>query len=233
MRFLRCSLSVPPEHRHPMHQFAIDHGGYTAYWQLHWQGRPDEGMTILFYVEGPIDPYLEALAEYTEDATHSVTQAEGDGLYLYVHAELEGIDRTLAAAVDRPGVILVPPLEYRMDGTIVASLVGPADELSAAIEAIPDAFDPEVLTLQPYGRRSFQAAGELTDRQREVVAAAVDAGYYEEPREASVEDVAAAVECAPSTAAEHLRKAEAAVMKRAAAGPVSRSAATHQQGGSR
>jgi hypothetical protein len=220
MRSIRLAVAMPPEDRHPMHQFAMDHGGYAAYWQLHWQGRPDDGMTLLFYVEGPREPYLAALEERVPDATHSVTDAAGDGFYLYVHADLEGLDRGLADAIDRPGVLLVPPLEYRMDGTLVASLVGPAASISAVVDELPDALDPEVLRIRPYGERSFRAAGALTDRQREIVQAALSAGYYEEPRAASVEEVAAATGCAPSTAAEHLRKAEAAVMERAIEGPV-------------
>lgn len=220
MRSLRLAVAMPPEQRHPMHQFAMDHGEYTAYWQLHWQGRPESGMTMLFYVEGPREPYLDALTDRAPEATHSITDAEGDGFYLYVHADIEGLDRRLATAVDRPGVLLVPPLEYRMDGTLVASLVGPAEALTDAVEAIPDALDPTVLEIHPYGERSFGAASALTDRQREVGEAALAVGYYEEPREASVEDVADRTGCAPSTAAEHLRKAEAAVMERVASGPV-------------
>jgi predicted DNA binding protein len=54
----------------------------------------------------------------------------------------------------------------------------------------------------------------LTDRQREAVRAAVEAGYYAVPREASLADVAEAIGCAESTASEHLRRAEAAVMRR-------------------
>jgi predicted DNA binding protein len=52
----------------------------------------------------------------------------------------------------------------------------------------------------------------LTERQREALTAAVTHGYYDIPREADHEDVAAAMDCAPSTASEHLRKAEAMVM---------------------
>lgn len=51
-------------------------------------------------------------------------------------------------------------------------------------------------------------AATLTARQREAVEAALSLGYYDIPREASYEDVAEAMGCAPSTAAEHLRKAE-------------------------
>jgi len=49
----------------------------------------------------------------------------------------------------------------------------------------------------------------LSQRQREAVAVALELGYYEIPRETDHEAVADALECAPSTAAEHLRKAEA------------------------
>jgi predicted DNA binding protein len=53
----------------------------------------------------------------------------------------------------------------------------------------------------------------LSERQREAIAVAVDRGYYEIPRQMSHEDVAAAVDCAPSTAAEHLRKAESKLLQ--------------------
>jgi len=44
-----------------------------------------------------------------------------------------------------------------------------------------------------------------------VLVAAVEAGYYDTPRRATQEDVAAAVDCSPATAGEHLRKVERAV----------------------
>lgn len=45
------------------------------------------------------------------------------------------------------------------------------------------------------------------------IQAALSLGYYEVPRTASHEDVAEELDCAPSTAAEHLRKAEATVIE--------------------
>lgn len=56
-------------------------------------------------------------------------------------------------------------------------------------------------------------AATLTTRQREAVAAAVDAGYYGATREGSVAAVAETLGCSTGTAAEHLRKAEARVMR--------------------
>jgi len=48
----------------------------------------------------------------------------------------------------------------------------------------------------------------LTERQREVLDAAVETGYYRDPRGATHEEVAAALDIAPTTVGEHLRKIE-------------------------
>lgn len=48
----------------------------------------------------------------------------------------------------------------------------------------------------------------LSEHQGEAMEVAVELGYYEIPRQAGHEDVAAALDCASGTAAEHLRKAE-------------------------
>jgi len=47
----------------------------------------------------------------------------------------------------------------------------------------------------------------------EAVRAALSVGYYAVPREATHEDVAAVLDCAPSAVSEHLRKAESALVR--------------------
>jgi predicted DNA binding protein len=48
----------------------------------------------------------------------------------------------------------------------------------------------------------------ITSRQEDVLEAAVDLGYYSEPRQASLEDIGEVVGISPGTVGEHLRKAE-------------------------
>ncbi|MFD1643983.1 helix-turn-helix domain-containing protein [Halohasta litorea] len=48
----------------------------------------------------------------------------------------------------------------------------------------------------------------ITSRQEEMLEAAVDLGYYSEPRQGSLEDIAEVVGIAPGTVGEHLRKVE-------------------------
>jgi predicted DNA binding protein len=53
----------------------------------------------------------------------------------------------------------------------------------------------------------------LTERQMGTLKAAVDMGYFDTPRRASIKDVARGLKISPSTAVEHLRKAEKKVLE--------------------
>ena len=53
----------------------------------------------------------------------------------------------------------------------------------------------------------------LTDRQSAALSVAIELGYFDSPRRASVEDVAHQLGVSPSTAVEHLRKAEKKILE--------------------
>ncbi|MFC6965098.1 helix-turn-helix domain-containing protein [Halocatena marina] len=52
----------------------------------------------------------------------------------------------------------------------------------------------------------------LTERQRDVLTATADVGYYDVPRRGTADDVADTVGCAASTASDHLRKIETRIL---------------------
>ena len=52
----------------------------------------------------------------------------------------------------------------------------------------------------------------LTGRQREILEAAVESGYYEEPRGATHEEIAREVGVSAGTVGEHLRRVEEKVL---------------------
>lgn len=60
-----------------------------------------------------------------------------------------------------------------------------------------------------------QLFDELTDRQVDAILLALDNGYYEQPRQTSVSDLASQTTVARSTYEEHLRKAENKLIKNA------------------
>lgn len=91
---------------------------------------------------------------------------------------------------------------YRM------SLTGSQAAISDAVSEYES--DDVTPTLERLG--GFQAAERhldaLTDRQREVLRTAFEMGYYDVPRDASTDDVAAELGVDPSTVTEHLQRAE-------------------------
>lgn len=89
--------------------------------------------------------------------------------------------------------------------------VEPVDEIIEAIEATGASVTLEQLTRSGGSGGCDPVVvdrGRLTDRQREVVRTAQRLGYFEYPRDADAEAVAAAVGIARSTFAEHLAAAQ-------------------------
>ena len=213
MKYVRLSLSLPPDARHPMHQFVVDRDGYEASYLLRGNEIGDEVHTLLFYVDGfPPNPYRAALDATDNVVEYAISTCPDETFYLYVQDRPSETGRSIVEALTTAGLVVVSPVAYRADGTMELTLVGPGGTVQRALEAVPDGVGVDVREVGEYESHRFEASSALTDRQFEAVAAAVDCGYYDEPREGSTAAVAEALDCSPGTAAEHLRKAEKRVM---------------------
>lgn len=173
----------------------------------------DDGLGIMHYVEGDREAFAAALEDIEDVHAYELTRTNESGFYAYLHCSPGGRANAMFGALYRGRLIHVPPTEYRPDGTVAVSLIGTADEIEAAIEAVEEQVDVTVDEITGVDRATGTARSLLSDRQRAALEAALELGYYEIPREASHEDVAEALGCAPSTAAEHLRKAESKVLR--------------------
>ncbi|MFC3478270.1 helix-turn-helix domain-containing protein [Halobacterium litoreum] len=178
-----------------------------------WNGvvrpeNPDESTVVLRVHADPSVVREAFAAEPVVDEFH-VSVADEDCCYVHAHSETARLEGATAKSLTPPGVVAVPPLRYEDDGWMVLTLVGDDAPVQAAIERVPDEIE---VTVRSVASRGYGAATDplacLTDRQRDAVFAAVDAGYYEVPRTGDVAAVADDLDCADSTAAEHLRKAE-------------------------
>ncbi|SDW40946.1 HTH DNA binding domain-containing protein [Haloarcula vallismortis] len=213
MKYVSLSLWMEPEIRHPMHQFVMDHDGYEASYLLRWNDMGAAVQTLLFHVDGwPVEPYRAALKHAPRVQEYAISPCPDDSFYLYVRGRPTDADTDLINAFTQAGLVIVSPVAYRADGTTELTLVGPGGTVQQAVETVPDGVSVDVREVGEYDSRRLDTGAALTDRQFEAVAAAVDCGYYGNPREGSVDDIADELGCAPGTAAEHLRKAEAHVM---------------------
>ncbi len=173
-------------------------------------------MSALFLVDGDRRSVEAGLDELPEVELAETAPADG-GFYLLAVLDPGAIPllNRASEAIPWRELVVVPPIAYR-DGAAHARLVGADGAASGFVEGLPEAIDVEVHAV---GERGVDVAAwpeqELSDRQREAVRAALDLGYYDQPRGATHEDVAATLDCAPSTASEHLRKAEAELVRSA------------------
>jgi predicted DNA binding protein len=207
MQVARLALEIPPEHLHPMHQFVCESPAIDRETILE-RDAGGETTTLLLHVAGDRQRYEQTVDEVSQVEEWTTTAAE-EGFYVYVRTQLRTREQQYRQALDRDGVLVVPPVELHSDRTIRQTMVGPSDALSAAIEALPDNVDVEVLRTGTYDRST---GTRVSERQREALVVAWDAGYYEVPREGDIEAVADELDCASSTASDLLRRAERRVV---------------------
>lgn len=110
----------------------------------------------------------------------------------------------LLLPVQDSGVPLEMPF-FLQDGTAEWEVTAPHDRLSALTEQL-DAFDiPYTVDVL---RQHIEHEPLLTDAQRQLVDAAVEAGYYDTPRTCTLTDLAEQLDMAKSTCSETLHRAE-------------------------
>ncbi len=212
MKHVRLTVRAPEAAVHPVFDMLTRADHVDEVLALHWNFSGDR-LGILHYVEGDVEAYLDDLTAIPEVLDHDVARTGDDAFYVYHRCAVDRGARELFETFSRGSLLLVPPIEFGSDGTSTFSLFGTSAEIQAAIEGVPDPIEIEVHEVGGMKGAPEVTAATLSDRQREAIEAALALGYYEIPREASHEGVADAIGCAPSTAAEHLRKAESKVLR--------------------
>ena len=207
MHVARIAVKIPAEQLHPMHQFVCESPAIDRETILE-RDTGGELTTLLLHVAGDRQRYEQTIDEVPEVEEWTTTATE-EGFYAYVRTQLRTREQQYRQALNRDAVLVVPPVELRSDRTVRQTMVGHSDALSAAIEALPDDVDIEILQTGTYDRST---GARVSDRQREALAAAWDVGYYEVPREGDIEAVACELDCASSTASDLLRRAERRVV---------------------
>jgi len=172
----------------------------------------DGTVTMLAEAAGDPERYRAILAESPEVHEFTVADAEGDRAYGYSRIETNDLTEYMLERDRELEFVRDWPIEVLPGGGQRLTLIG-TDEAFARAEYDPPAgVDIEIEKTGRYHPEGGRLLDALTGRQREVLVAAVESGYYDTPRRATQEDVADAVDCSPATTGEHLRKVERAVM---------------------
>lgn len=197
---------------HPMYDVLANAEFVERATALQWN-YTGEALGILHYVVGDVAALETALEAVPEVVGYDLERIDDGSCYAYVRDETTARLRALLAPSTGGSLVVVPPVTYNPDGTVAFSMFGPEAELQAIVDQVPA---PVEVTVEAVGGLAGIAPAietQLTERQREVAETAVELGYYDVPRSATQDDVASELDCAPSTAAEHLRKAESRVLR--------------------
>lgn len=197
---------------HPMYGVMTEAPFVERATAVQWNYTGD-ALGILHYVVGDTAALEKAMQEIPAVIGYDMEPIDERSCYVYVRDATTDSLQEMFGPLSTGGLIAVPPVEYEPDGTVVFSLFGPDDEIQDAIDGFSVPVDVAIEEVGSLGSTAATIGATFTDRQREVAETAVHLGYYDIPRSASQEDIAAELDCAPSTIAEHLRKVEARTLR--------------------
>lgn len=200
----------------PLFDVIADPPGGESTRLLDWNLSDGSRPTALLETDADAAAFKEALDEIPTVVTADVHRPDGGPTYCFLTVDPSPASAMgqLFAVLSREGLVVVKPITYR-GGTVHATWVGDAETLQGTIAAMPDAVEVEIEAVGGMSGGSGTILDRLSERQHEALEAALEMGYYERPRTATLEDVAQALDCAPSTASEHLLKAESTVIREA------------------
>lgn len=212
LRYVEFVLIPDEAGLHPVDRRIAEHGDLTREQIWNFNLLPDGTICLLYQLSGDIEAAREICETDAHILEYTLSQT-ADSVYAYVQMEPTGDLRRLLRIPQEFDLINDLPSEYTTQGGIRISVVGDFDAIREAAAAVPSGFRMELEgtgVYQPAPERIF--AG-LTARQQETLRAAVELGYYQNPRQATYKEIAAHLDRTDATVGEHLRNIEAEVMR--------------------
>ncbi|MWV40216.1 helix-turn-helix domain-containing protein [Natrialba sp. INN-245] len=213
MKFARVQVSLRQEQNSPIHTALADTEASDTV-RVRYGGFNEDGpRTYVCSVTGE-NGVLETRLEATEGILeHEIIHRRPGYALFYVVSALHEYELWLQRLFTQESLTMIPPVDLRTDRRFVFRIIGRSDDLQRAVGDAGERLPLDVERVGDYNQPDERVTASLTNRQIDAVEAALETGYYASPRESTTEDVASVLGCAPSTAAEHLRKAEAALVR--------------------
>lgn len=207
MKRIQFSVTYPDRHLHPLQRRIMAGTPITRAELLTWS--PTAEATTLFWCDGDRKATETAISGIDSLLVSTLVE-ETDGTYAFLQQDDYEFSAALLETIRDSSVVFIPPVVFHETGEIRFEAVGESSSVSAFHETLSEFGDLTIDAVHEFERE--RSPSRLTDRQRAALEAAVSVGYYEVPREGTIADVAAVLDCATSTAGELVRKAEAEVV---------------------
>jgi hypothetical protein len=221
MRYAEVRLLPGPEGFHPADRNLTESERLKRV-AIHHVNQLDDGTVVLLYeLQGRQSRARAVLDAHDDVLAHSISLgAEPDStrgqsgrrtLQTYIHIDP---NETLVSVFELPqehSLVIDTPIECLPNGGITVLVLGDQSTITNAVGALPDGTDTELLATGEYRPTDRTLYSTLTPRQQEILTTAVEAGYYNVPREITHEGLADRLDLAAVTVGEHLRKIEARI----------------------
>lgn len=209
MRYVTVIVRPDPETLHPVeHRLAEDPS--IARKAIHSIKELDDGTIVLLAeVAGDLDRYREIMD--SARSVHEFAVSGEEAGYCFSRVDPTPLTRELMSSDRTSDFVMRMPIEYTADGGQRVTLVGREEDFSGRALETPAAVEIELESTGPYHPEAGGAFADLTDRQREVLGTAVRLGYYENPRQATLDDLASELGVRAGTVGKHLRNVESKV----------------------
>lgn len=172
----------------------------------------DGTFVVLYALSGDLVRAEELLLEHPDVIAADVA-GEGEEGLAYIHLEGNFIVEALLTIVQMFEFVLDTPIECTEGCGVRVRLVGDDATLQTAIATIPDPLEVTLEANSDYDPTLDDVFTSLTPRQREILTIAVEEGYYQIPRQVTIEEIADALTLDSSTVGEHLQKVEARLVQ--------------------
>lgn len=207
MKRIQFSATYPERFVHPLHHQIMEGTSISRAELLMWT--PTADATTLFWCDSG-QKATETAIENIDSLLVSNLIEDSNGTYAFLQQDEYEFSAALLDIIAESQVIFRPPVVFLDTGQVQFEAVGEAAALSTFHEELAELGEISIQQVHEFERKTSPSC--LTDRQEAALEAAVTAGYYEIPRDGTIADIAAVLDCSPSTAGELVRKAEAAVI---------------------
>jgi predicted DNA binding protein len=212
MQSVDLTVRLPDSMRLPIPEH-VDRDAVDREELLSWQLHEEEGIVcFLSLVAGDLESCRAVVDDLDVVHRYDFTPVDSDTFYVYAEMDVRRADRALLSAFNDRGLVLVPPVTYTNAATIHVTVLGTQDALGRVVDGYPDEVRVDIERVGEHCHLSGSLAGRLTRRQFEAIDVARDLGYYAVPREATLAEVATALDCSESAASTLIRKAEHALV---------------------
>ena len=178
---------------------------------IHYINLLEDGTGVALYqLRGDLEQSAKAL-EADPEVLSVERSAASDGL-VYLHFQANDQMTDLLGIFRRYEIVVDWPMEYTDSGGLRVTMLGEDKKIREAIAEIPDGVQILLEGIGDYHSDTRQLASLLTARQQELLELAIEEGYYEMPRRATLSDLAEQVDITAGTVGEHLRKIESKVI---------------------